>query len=322
MTTTSTAAPNWQDAGIAILGYGHYYPPHREECAAQTTGEGVDPAVGTITVKSRHRSSATETVADMALQAARQAIRDAAVAPDEIDLLILTNWTERLYVPDLAPQVAAALGSRRGLAFDLCGACTGFVHGVQTAAAFLSSAGDWRTALVVSADQFSRRVDPTRYGSVTLGDAAGAVVLRRGPASRSALLDSLLVSDGTRSGVVAVPAATGWIEVSPDLPRHAVPGQAGAARLLLERNGLTIDDIDWVVPHPGTDAVHGPVREAIGVEPGRFVTNFPDRGNTGSASIPVVLSEYLESGPFQRGDLVLALAVGSGWYSGGLLFRL
>lgn len=198
-------------------------------------------------------------------------------------------------VYQLEPPVREAL-SRRG----------------ERAGVVVGHAGPTRNAVLFN---------PERYGSITLGDAAGAIILRKDPASGSLLLDSTLTSDGARHDVVVVPPTTGWVQIAPDLPSHAVPGQAEAARILLERNHLTIDDIDWVVPHPGTDAIHGPVREAVGVPPEKFVTNFSTRGNTGSASIPIVLSAYHQSGQFRRGDLVLALAVGSGWYSGGLLLR-
>jgi 3-oxoacyl-[acyl-carrier-protein] synthase-3 len=94
------------------------------------------------------------------------------------------------------------------------------------------------------------------------------------------------------------------------------------ADTILTRNDMKSGDIDWLVPHPGNNAIHKGVRDGLDLPPEKFLTNFPERGNTGCASIPITLSEYSASGVLQPGDLVLSTAVGSGWYYGGLLYRL
>ncbi|NUS04739.1 MAG: hypothetical protein HOV97_19525 [Nonomuraea sp.] len=91
---------------------------------------------------------------------------------------------------------------------------------------------------------------------------------------------------------------------------------------LLHTSGLKIVDIQWLVPHPGNNLIHTGVLDGLDLPEERFVTNFADRGNTGCASIPSTLSEYTASGLLRPGDLVLSTAVGSGWYFGGLIFRL
>ncbi|MDQ1295400.1 MAG: ketoacyl-ACP synthase, partial [Actinomycetota bacterium] len=290
-----------------------------EECAGNQVDEAV---IGTVEVVSRHVHDETETIDAMAAQAAGDALRQADVGPGDVDLLVLGNWSERQFIPEIAPQVALRLGAVNALAFDVCGACTGFVHGTQIAASLLSAHHDWDTAVVVCSEHFSSRVRPGSKGELIVGDAAGAVVLRKGLDEPRGLIDSLLISDGESAGATGVLPPRGWIKSRPDLVGLGIKSHVETCRTLLERNGLTTDDIDWFVPHPGTTPMHEGVRDALGIAPEKFVTNFTVRANTGSASIPIVLSEYRDNGTFSPGDLVLASAVGSGWYYGGLLVRL
>jgi 3-oxoacyl-[acyl-carrier-protein] synthase-3 len=193
------------------------------------------------------------------------------------------------------------------------------VHGVQTACALLAAHPSWSTAVVVCSERFSRRVRPGSTGEQVVGDAAGAVVLTRdGPG----VVDSVLRSDGGRAETVTAYPPAMWIRSKPDLAEVAASSIVDICTTMLARNGLTMVDIDWVVPHPGTEVVHRTVRAQLDIPPHRFLTNFESRGNTGAASIPIALSEFRERGMFGPEDLFLTPAVGSGWYCGALLFRL
>lgn len=314
----------WREAGIRITGYGHYYPRTRvvNETGDDPAGNAVDAAViGGIDVRARHVADEDETPQDMARRAARQALDDAGVEPGAVDLLIVSNWTDRQFVPEFGPVTAHLLGADRALAFDLCGACTGFVHGVQTAAALLAATPHWTTAVVSSVDRFSRRVRPGSKGELIVGDAAGAVVLAKTPGGEPGLLDTLLISDGEASDTVTVLPPQGWIKSKKTLVDVAVASHTEVAERMLARSGVKMADIDWVVPHPGTGPLHAAVRERLGIPEERFVTNFEERANTGSASIPIVLSEMAKDGRLRPGDLVLTPTVGSGWFYGGLLFH-
>ncbi|MER6130076.1 ketoacyl-ACP synthase III [Streptomyces sp. NPDC001795] len=315
----------WRGSGLRLAGYGHYYPRTRVETTDDGSheGNGVDTAViGTLGVSARHVAEEDETVPLMAVRAAGQALEHAGLDAADTDLLILSNWTDRQFVPEHGPQVAHLLGAGKALAFDVCGACTGFVHGVQTAAALLKTRPGWRTAVVVSSEQFSRRVRPGSRGELVVGDAAGAVVLVKGEArGEDGLWDSLLISDGAARETVTVLPPRGWIKSSKTLVDVAVASHADLVGRVLARAGLKMADIDWVVPHPGTQALHRAVQERLGIPDERFVTNFEQRANTGSASIPIVLSEMARDGRMKPGDLFLTPTVGSGWFYGGLLFR-
>jgi 3-oxoacyl-[acyl-carrier-protein] synthase-3 len=325
----------WAGAGLGFTGFGHYYPrtlvynTFDNDSGSGSEGDRVDRAViGSVEVRSRHVAADDETIDFMAARASAAALDRAGRESGEVDLLVLGNWSERQLVPEVAPQVALRLGASRALAFDVCGACTGFVHAVQIAAALLVANPSWRTAVVVCSEYFSRRVRPGSKGGLVVGDAAGAAVLeKRGRGERGAgdgrgLIDSVLYSAGESAEAVTVRPPLGWIKSKPELVELGIASNVTVADRLLARNGLKIDRIDWFVPHPGTGPIHGAVRERLGIAPERFITTFETRANTGSASIPTAVSEYLEKGVFHRGDLCLTPAVGSGWFYGGLLFEL
>jgi 3-oxoacyl-[acyl-carrier-protein] synthase-3 len=322
----------WAGSGIRVTGVGHYFPEHvvhntPEIVGAEDRFNAIDQAViGRLNVKSRHVANEQETVGYMAVRAAEDALRAAGRSSRDIDLVIVTNWTDRQFIPEYGPTVAFELGARRALGFDLCGACAGFVHGVQSAAAMLSSPGPWRCAVVVSSEQLSRGTRPGSKGELVAGDAAGAVVLERADDDRAAddprLIDSVLFSDGEDARIIHARRPHGWLTSTAELIERAVEGNLRAIELLLERNGLEIEDIDWVLMHPGTDPLHQAVQEKAGIDPDRFVVTMETRGNTSSASIPIALSELLASGRTRPGQLYLTPAIGSGFYEGGLLFRL
>ncbi|MGW2491646.1 ketoacyl-ACP synthase III [Streptomyces sp. NPDC001606] len=321
-----TEGRTWTGSGLKFTGLGHYFPREQRSHEGEVTLDGrtyPPEAAAELGVRSLHVAAEDETVEFMAVEAARAALARAGREAGELDLVVLANWTDRQWIPELAPGVATALGAHGALAFDVCGACTGFVHGVQTAASFLTAHPGWKRAVVVAADRFTRRARPGTRGQLVFGDAAGAVVLEKGdPDDPSGLLDSVLDCDSTQADAVAARPPEGWLRPKPELIDLAVASSLRVADNVLDRNGLKTSDIDWLVPHPGNNAIHAGVRDGLDLDPERFLTNFAERGNTGCASIPIALSEFSEKGVVKSGDLVLSTAVGSGWYYGGLLYRL
>ncbi|AJE85058.1 MULTISPECIES: ketoacyl-ACP synthase III [Streptomyces] len=318
----ATKGMNWTGSGLHFSGLGHYYPRElvRNEGEVSIGGRTYSPeAVEELGVKSLHRADEEESVAYMAEQAARNALARAGREPGELDLVILANWTDRQWIPEIGPEVTARLGADRALAFDVCGACTGFVHGVQVAASMLAAQPTWKRAVVVAADRFTRRARPGTRGQLIFGDAAGAVVLERGEADREGLLQSTLACDASQADTVA--ARDGWLRPRPELIELAIGSSLKVAGSLLDSGGIGVPDLDWLIPHPGNNAIHAGVKSGLTLPPEKFLTNFAERGNTGCASIPIALSEFSEANLVKPGDLVLSTAVGSGWYYGGLLFR-
>ncbi len=314
----------WAGSGLRFSGIGHYYPRTlvKHEGEVSVGGRTYSPDdVDALGVRSLHRADEDETLEFMAAKAVESALAKAGREAGELDLVVVANWTDRQWIPELGPAVAARMGARQALSFDVCGACTGFVHGVQVAASMLVAHPGWRRAVVVAADRFTRRARVGTRGQLVFGDAAGAVVLERGePAEFAGLQDSILGCDADEADTVA--ARDGWLRPKPELIDLAVRSSVSVAERLLERNRIKVSDVDWLVPHPGNNAIHKGVRDALDLPVEKFVTNFAERGNTGCASIPIALSEYTESGLLGAGDLVLSTAVGSGWYFGGLVYRL
>ncbi|GHE12673.1 ketoacyl-ACP synthase III [Streptomyces alanosinicus] len=323
---TRTEGRTWTGSGLKFAGLGHYFPRHqrRHDTEVTISGRTYGPeAAAELGVRSLHVADEDETLEFMAVRAAEAALANAGREAGEADLVILANWTDRQWIPEIAPGVAHQLGADKALAFDVCGACTGFVHGVQTAASMLSAHPGWQRAVVVAADRFTRRARPGTRGQLVFGDAAGAVVLEKGdPDDPSGLLDSVLDCDSTEADTVAARPPEGFLRPKPELIDLAVRSSLRVADNVLSRNELKTSDIDWLVPHPGNNAIHAGVRDGLDLDPAKFLTNFATRGNTGCASIPIALSEFTESGVLNSGDLVLSTAVGSGWYYGGLLYRL
>ncbi|MGQ4388190.1 ketoacyl-ACP synthase III [Streptomyces sp. SAS_270] len=321
-----TEGRTWTGSGLKFTGLGHYFPRHRRSHEGEVTvgGRTYPPeAAAELGVRSLHVADEEESLEFMAVKAAEAALANAGHQAGDLDLVVLANWTDRQWIPEIAPGVAAQLGAHGALAFDICGACTGFVHGVQTAASMLSAHPGWKRAVVVAADRFTRRARPGTRGQLVFGDAAGAVVLEKGDRDDpSGLLDSVLDCDASEADTVAARPPEGWLRPKPELIDLAVRSSLKVADNVLTRNDLKTSDIDWLVPHPGNNAIHAGVRDGLDLEPAKFLTNFADRGNTGCASIPIALSEFSERGVLKSGDLVLSTAVGSGWYYGGLLYRL
>lgn len=319
-------ARTWGGSGLRFTGHGHYYPRTvRSNEGGVTIGNRTYTQEDTaeLGVRSLHIADEEETLEYMAAEAARAALRHADAAAADIDLLVLANWTDRQFIPEIGPAVAAAIGADGAVAFDVCAACVGFVHGVQTASALLTAHPGWQRAVVVAADRFAHRARPGTRGQLVFGDAAGAVVLEKGdPDDPQGVLDSVLDCDATQAGTVAARPPEGWLVPRPELIDLAVRSSAQVAHDVLDRNDLKITDIDWLVPHPGNNAIHAGVRELLDLPAEKFITNLADRGNTGCASIPSTLSEFSVKGILRPGDLVLSTAVGSGWYCGGLLYRL
>ncbi|EMM78403.1 ketoacyl-ACP synthase III [Leptospira santarosai] len=320
---------NQTSNGIRITGFGHYLPERivtNEEIRSRLKFPEMHPAekavIGNIGVNERRRANESETAMFMASKVAEMALKDAGKKPEDVDLYILANWTDRYYLPDLAPQASKLSGTKNALAFDVSTACTGFVHGVQTASAYLQT-DKFKNALVIGSERFSVRTRMGGYGEFTAGDAAAGVFLEYTGDKNFGIIDSFLQDDGDLSGIIVTgPPPTSYVKSYPELVSKAAELTLKSMDLLLEKNGLTVDDVDWVVPHPGTDVVVQDVLQRTKFPREKILMNFEKVGNTSAASIPIVLSEYYYKGKFKKGDLFLTPAVGGGFYWGGLLFRL
>lgn len=276
-----------------------------------------------VGVLSRGVAADDENVEEMAVSAAERALTLAGASAESLDFLILANWTERRYVPDFAPRVQARLRASRAFSFDVCGACSGFVYGLTIAEGYLANPR-YRRGLVIAADRSTRLVRPASRGTLIFGDAAAAAVVDRAAGPGPRLLDYLLSTDGTRNGIMDV-GEDGYLRAhirQRDLNALAVGSIERVARSLLEQNALSLDSIDWIVPHSGTPGIQALLAERLAIPSSRILTNLSSIGNVTTASIPCALDHFTKHGPLLPGQRVLSVAVGLGWQAVGVLLEL
>ena len=275
-----------------------------------------------IGVERRGWAQEGEGIAEMGAAAAKRALEQAQVKPEDIDLLVLANWTQRRYIPEFAPRVQQLLGCTNAFAFDVCGACTGFVNGVGIAHNFLQSPR-YRRALVVASETTSQRARPNSRATLVYGDAAAAWVLERDRQGGTEIVDYELVSDGAQHGAMQVDDKGHVVTLIEQkaLNTLAANSFAEACRRILQRNNMTLGDITWIVPHSGTAGIQATLIKTLEVKAEKVLSNYSSVGNVSSAAIPVSFEHFVESGQIRKGDLVLSPTTGTGWYFGALLYR-
>ncbi len=312
-----------------ILGVGGYVPPriltnHDLSQMVDTSDAWIVERTG---IRTRHVADPQEATSDLALPAAEQALRDAGVAAQELDLIVCATTMPDMALPATACLLQDRLGARRAGAFDLLAACSGFVYGVVLASQMIA-AGAARYALVVGAEVLSKIVDwSDRTLCVLVGDGAGAVVL--GPASCSGGVRAVLVgADGSAADVLKMPAGGTRMPASPDtvaqrlhyvrmdgpaLFKLAVRVVPQAVQEVVRRAGWALEEVDWVVPHQANRRIVEAVAKALEIPFERFACNIDRYGNTSSASVPLALWEAVQDGRVREGHRVVLVAFGGGF---------
>jgi 3-oxoacyl-[acyl-carrier-protein] synthase III len=276
-----------------------------------------------VGVRARGIASDQEDVLFMAVRAAERALAQADVSAQSLDFLILANWTERRYVPDFAPRVQQALGAQRAFAFDVGCACAGFLYGLTIAHGYLQNPR-YRCGLVLASDRSTRRLRPRSRATLVFGDAAAAMVVEKDAGRGGRLIDYELRTDGSQHGIMDIDA-DGYLNPKikqRELNQLAGRSLAAVSRTLLERNELTLDDVDWLLPHSGTAGVQAMLAEHLGAPPEKTLNNLADVGNVTTASIPISLDHFVKRGLMKPGQRVLSAAVGLGWQYCAVLYTL
>jgi 3-oxoacyl-[acyl-carrier-protein] synthase-3 len=276
-----------------------------------------------VGVRARGIAADDEDVLFMALSAAGRALARAEVEAASLDFLILANWSERRYVPDFAPRLQHALGAPGAFAFDVGCACAGFLYGLSIAHGYLQNPR-FKRGLVLASDRSTRRLRPGSRANLVFGDAAAAMVVERDAGRGHRLIDYELRTDGSQNGIMDVDEHG---QLNPKIKQRELNQLAGrslaaVSRALLERNGLGLDDIDWLLPHSGTAGVQAMLAEYLGAPPEKTLNNLADVGNVTTASIPVALDHFISIGKLKPGDRILSAAVGLGWQSCAALYTL
>jgi 3-oxoacyl-[acyl-carrier-protein] synthase-3 len=276
-----------------------------------------------------------ESLADIAVDASRSALDRAGLKPSDLDAIVAGTVSSEYAFPSFACQVQNGLGIATIPAFDVAAACSGFVYAVSVADAHMR-AGDFNRVLVVGADALSTMVDwGDRRTSVLFGDGAGAALMVTEPGNRG-VLSSLLRSSGEYWNLLSVRATgvRGTIDSEvrrsaddaiqmkgPELFKIAVKSMEEVSRLVAERAGVKLEEIDLFVPHQANQRIISAVAERLGMPEEKVFTNIDRYGNTSAASVPIALDEAIERGRINDGNLVMLNACGGGLTWGANLIR-
>ncbi len=317
-----------------VKGCGSYLPAKRitnAELAQRidTSDEWIAQRTG---IRERRIAAEGEYTSHLGIKAAKDALNDAGMSAEDVDLVICATATPDDTFPATATRIQEGLGMVRGAAFDVQAVCSGFIYAMSIADNFIRC-GQAKTAIVIGAETFSRILDWEDRGTCVLfGDGAGAVVLSAeegaGTTDDRGILSTHIYSDGRHRDALYVdggPSTTGTAGhlrmEGKEVFRHAVVRMAEAIDTALETNNLTAEDIDWLVPHQANLRIIESMGRRLKLPDDRVVKTVDKHANTSAASIPLALVEATRDGRIKAGDLVLMEAMGGGFTWGSALVR-
>ena len=289
-------------------------------------------------IRERHIADAGVATSDMAAEAARCALAQRGAAATEINAIIVCTVTPDMFFPSTACLVQNALGARGAWGFDLVAACSGFVYGLTTGA-HLVAAGTHRKVLVIGSDTMSRIIDYTdRATCVLFGDAAGAMLIEAADEGDdgAGFIDFLGEVDGSGGDYLKMPAGGSRLPSSHEtidqrlhyvhqdgtqVFKYAVRKMYESCNELLQRNGLSGNDVNLLVPHQANRRIITAAADRLGLPPEKVMINIDRYGNTTAATIPLATRDAIQQGRLKRGDLVVFAAVGAGYTVGASLWR-
>lgn len=311
-----------------IAGTGSYLPERiltnaELERTIDTTDEWIFTRTG---IRERHIVAEGQHTSDMALEAAKEAIRASNIDIQSIDLIVLATTTPDRTFPSTACLLQQKLGIVNCPAFDLQAVCSGFVYALATADNFIK-AGAAKCALVVGADAMSRITDWTdRSNCILWGDGAGAVILQA--SDEHGILSTHLHANGNYADMLMVPQGVSNQEGSKTILMEGNAVFKMAVNTLdaivddtLAANGLEKSDVDWLVPHQANIRILQSTAKKLGMSMDRVVTTVDKHGNTSAASIPLALDVAVRDGHIKRGETILMEAFGGGFTWGSVLMK-
>jgi len=317
-----------------VIGCGAYLP--RKILTNDELSKRVDTSdewiVERTGIRRRHIAAEGEKTSDLALNAAREAIADAGISADALDLVVVATTTPDETFPAVATTVQAKIGMQGGFAFDVQAVCSGFVYALAVADNFIK-VGQAKTVLVIGAETMSRLMDWTDRGTCVLfGDGAGAVVLQAGAGKGDnhdqGVLNTKLFSDGRLHDLLYVDGGpsttgtTGFLRMQGrEVFKHAVTNISAAVHASADEAGVKVSEVDWFVPHQANQRILDGTAKRLGIDPNKVISTVALHGNTSAASVPLALMAAIEDGRIKRGDLVLLEAMGGGFTWGAALIR-
>lgn len=323
---------------VELVGTGRYVPSKvltnaELERLVDTSDDWIVERTG---IRERRIAGPHETIAHMAKDACEQVLEGVGLDVLDVDAIVLGTASPDRYLPSTACDLQATLGAKNAAAFDINAACSGFIYGVTVAQGLVVS-GSAKNVLVVGAERLSTITDYSdRSTCILFGDGVGATLVRQGSNGQRGLLSSYLKSDGTLAELLYRPGGGGnhppdeallgdhgyFIQMAGrEVYKAAVRSMAEACDIALCRAGLTVDDIDLLIPHQANLRIMEATAKHAGVSKDKLYVNIDRYGNTSAASIPMALDECVRDGRVEAGSTILMVAFGGGFTWASMVVR-
>ena len=304
-----------------ILGCGGYLPKKiltNNELSKKlnTSDEWIKTRTG---INQRHIADKKQLNSDLGFEAAKKAIKNSKIKTSSIDLIIVATSTPDHTFPSTAAKIQGKLGIKKGFAFDIQAACSGFIYAMSVADNFLLN-NQASNALVIGSEIFSRILDwNDRSTCILFGDGAGAIVLSKNKKMNSGIISTELYSDGRFydllyvNGGVAFNQKAGHIKMKGrDVFKHAVKKLVSCIQFNLKKNKLKKEDIDWIIPHQANKRIMDMSAVKLGIPKSKVIVTVDQHANTSTASIPLCLNYALSKKIIKRGQIIVFEAIGGG----------
>ncbi|HEY5036183.1 MAG TPA: beta-ketoacyl-ACP synthase III [Chthoniobacterales bacterium] len=314
---------------VSIVATGSYVPEKRltnDDLSkiVETDDEWITTRTG---IKERRIAAADECTSDMGAKAAQAAMEQAGISGEQIDLILVATATPDVVFPATACFIQTKIGAKNAACLDISAACAGFLFGIEIAQQFIMS-HTYDIVLVVGAEKLSAITDWTdRNTCVLFGDGAGAAILRHRDNGSHGLISSYIASDGNYANILWMPGGGSKVPITrenadqrlqtikmsgKEVYKQAVTAMVDAAKIALEKAGLTIEDIACVIPHQANVRIIEAIACRLKMPLDKFLINLDAYGNTSAAAVAIALDEANRSGRIKRGDYVLMVVFGGG----------
>ncbi|MCM2987667.1 ketoacyl-ACP synthase III [Bacillus safensis] len=305
-----------------IIGLGRYIPEkvltnHDLEKMVETSDEWIRTRTG---IEERRIASDDVNTSHMALAAAKKALADAGVAAEDIDMILVATVTPDQAFPTVACMIQEQLGAHKACAMDISAACAGFMYGLVTGKQFIES-GTYKHVLVVGVEKLSRITDwDDRNTAVLFGDGAGAAVLGEVSEGKG-ILSFELGADGSGGKHLYLDEKDHTIMNGREVFKFAVRQMGESSVNVIEKAGLSKEDVDFLIPHQANIRIMEAARERLELPVEKMSKTVHKYGNTSAASIPISLCEEIEAGKIHDGDVIVMVGFGGGLTWGAIAMR-
>jgi 3-oxoacyl-[acyl-carrier-protein] synthase-3 len=328
-----------QNFRTIIRGTGSYLPEgvitnKYLETIVETNDDWIRERTG---IRSRHKVAANQFTSDLALEASKKALAEANMNPEDLDMILFATVSPDQIMPNTACVLQSKLKAGDCMALDISAACSGFVYALAIADQFIKT-GPMKNILVVGAEVLTPYVNyKDRDTCILFGDGAGAAVVSRAQDTEDSFIYSHhLHADGEISDLFVLPAGGSKMPFSQkvldeelqyvkmkgrEIFKHAVRTMSRCCKEALDYNGLSADQVDWVIPHQANIRIIQAVADHFGISMEKVVVEIEEMGNTSAATVIVALDHAIKDGRIKRGQNILLTAFGAGITSGSLLFK-